>query len=62
MDDGRRYPPPICAWCGKFASPRTVKVNYTPDTDFSAERVEYKCARCVAKEKPLPEPPEVERG
>ena len=39
-----------CVSCGRFVSYETAKVvDFTPDTDFTSERVAFQCAKCVAQ-------------
>lgn len=37
-----------CMYCGRFVG-YTSKIHFTPDTAFTAERVEYECAACVQR-------------
>lgn len=37
-----------CMYCGCFVG-YDAKVHFTPDTAFTAERVEYECPACVQR-------------
>ena len=35
-----------CAICGRFVSGENAQMNYTPDSTFATERIEFICEPC----------------
>lgn len=40
-----------CNWCGKFKKWRELSLQFTPDTAFTSEKIEYKCKRCQRRKR-----------